>query len=136
MSGRVDTTPRASVGLYRHASGSRSHPRNPTSTSGREFSSLSPAWARLSRQMGHDLAVSSSAGHPDCWPASFSHDFSGCSSARKLVLFYAEGLGSQARSRVEVAMASKTWANPKHILFLHIYLFVAHALLCFLKKFL
>lgn len=77
------------------------------------------------------MTVFSSPGHPDHWPASSSHGFSGCSFARKLVLFYAEGLEYQARSRVEEAMASKLWANPKHILFLHIYLFVAHALLCF-----
>lgn len=33
-----------------------------------------------------------------------------------------------------MALASKLWANPKHILLLHIYLFVAHAVLCLFKK--
>ena len=135
MSGRVATSLHAGVGLCRHASSSRSHPRNPTSTPRRAFSSPSPAWARLLRQTGHDPSMLSSPGHPNRWPVSSSHGFSGCSFARKLVLSYAEGVGYPARSRVEAALASKLWANPKHILLLHIYLL--HMLSCafFKKKF-
>ena len=51
---RAVCSPHAGTRLCRRSSCSGTYPRSPTSRPGREFSSLTPAWARLSRPMGHD----------------------------------------------------------------------------------
>ena len=56
------------------------------------------------------LSTFSSPGHLDRWPVSSRCDFSGCSFTRKRFLFYAEGLGYQARKAGEVALAALPWA--------------------------
>lgn len=55
------------------------------------------------------LSTFSSPGHPDRRPDSSSCDFSGCSFTRKRFIFYAEGLGYQARKAGVVALAAPPW---------------------------